>query len=213
MVDAGARSFRMIYQLKLAPSMNLLKKKREEFLISLLNSANENVTGLGASIITHSCVTSVEQSALCDARALKKLISLLEGSISQKNASLESLAAVFKNKPGVILFWIGKDNRVQSFMIKFLQSSGSRLRTAAVWVKVNLTFPCRGAFGQLVQLKNAGMVSQIRNWVNGSCLDVKVTELIPEYHITLLSAFPVREQCGSRMRGQQVPSRDADIMC
>lgn len=70
-----------------------------------------------------------------------------------------------------LLVWA--DNRAQSFMIKFLQSSDSRLRTAAVWVKVNLTFPCRGAFGQLVQLKNAGMVSQIRNWVNGSCLDVK----------------------------------------
>ncbi|KAB5520447.1 hypothetical protein DKX38_024766 [Salix brachista] len=75
-----------------------------EFLISLLNSDNENVSGLGASIITHSCVTSVEQSAFCDARALKKLISLLEGSTSQKNASLESLAAVLKNNPGVILF-------------------------------------------------------------------------------------------------------------
>lgn len=55
------------------------------------------------------------------------------------------------------------------------------LRTAAVWMIVNLTFPCPGAFGRLVQLKNAGMVSQIRNMVNDSCLDVKVTELIPEF--------------------------------
>jgi hypothetical protein len=46
---------------------------------------------------------------------------------------------------------------------------------------VNLTFPCPGAFGRLVQLKNAGIVSQIRNMVNDSCLDVKVTELIPEF--------------------------------
>jgi hypothetical protein len=51
--------------------MSLFKKKNMEFLISLLNSDNENVTGLGASIITHSCETSVEQRALCDAGVLK----------------------------------------------------------------------------------------------------------------------------------------------
>lgn len=59
-------------------------------------------------------------------------------------------------------------------MINFLQCSDSRLRTAAVWMIVNLTFPCPGAFGRLVQLKNAGIVSQIRNMVNDSCLDVKL---------------------------------------
>jgi hypothetical protein len=51
--------------------MSLFKKKNMEFLISLLNSDNENVTGLGASIITHSFETSVEQRALCDAGVLK----------------------------------------------------------------------------------------------------------------------------------------------
>ena len=40
----------------------------------------------------------------------KKLISLLEGSISQKNASLESLPAVFKNNPGVISKFTGLKN-------------------------------------------------------------------------------------------------------
>jgi len=70
------------------------------------------------------------------------------------------------------------DNGAQSFVIKFLQSSDSRLRTAALWVIVNLTFPsCPGAFGRLVQLKNAGIVSQIRNMVHDSCLDVKVSKL------------------------------------
>jgi hypothetical protein len=59
-----------------------------------------------------------------------------------------------------------------------LQSSDSRLRTAALWVIVNLTFPsCPGAFGRLVQLKNAGIISQIRNMVHDSCLDVKVSKL------------------------------------
>lgn len=40
----------------------------------------------------------------------KKLISLLEGSICQKNASLESLPTVLKNNPGVISKFTGLKN-------------------------------------------------------------------------------------------------------
>ncbi|XP_057953452.1 uncharacterized protein LOC131147850 isoform X4 [Malania oleifera] len=101
-VDASARSLRMIYQSKLAPKYDFLQGKNVEFLISLLNSANENLVGLGVSIITHSCQTSTEQKALCDAGALKKLISLLEGSLNQRDATLESLAIIIKNNAEVI---------------------------------------------------------------------------------------------------------------
>ncbi|KAG6762327.1 hypothetical protein NC652_023085 [Populus alba x Populus x berolinensis] len=109
-VDASARSLRMIYQSKLAPKYDFVQEKNMEFLISLINSECENVAGLGASIITHSCETSAEQRALCDAGVLEKLISLLEGSLSQKNATLESLAAVFKNNPEVISKFVGLEN-------------------------------------------------------------------------------------------------------
>ncbi|KAG5238408.1 armadillo repeat-containing protein [Salix suchowensis] len=110
-VDASARSLRMIYQSRLAPKYEFVQEKNMEFLISLINSECENVTGLGASIITHSCQTSTEQRALCDAGILKKLVSLLEGSLSQKNATLESLAAVFKKNPEVISkFFVGPES-------------------------------------------------------------------------------------------------------
>lgn len=67
------------------------------------------------------------------------------------------------------------DNGMQSFVIKFLQSNDGELRTAAVWTVVNLTFPSSpGAFGRLVKLRNAGIVSQIKNMANDPCLDVKV---------------------------------------
>lgn len=67
------------------------------------------------------------------------------------------------------------NNETQSFIIKFLQSNDSRLRTAAVWAVVNLTFPSSpGAFCRLVKLRSAGVVPQIRNMVNDPCLDVKV---------------------------------------
>ncbi|KAJ6692014.1 ARMADILLO REPEAT-CONTAINING PROTEIN 8 [Salix purpurea] len=109
-VDASARSLRMIYQSRLAPKYEFVQEKNMEFLISLINSECENVTGLGASIITHSCQTSTEQRALCDAGILKKLVSLLEGSLSQKNATLESMAAVFKKNPEVISKFVGLEN-------------------------------------------------------------------------------------------------------
>ncbi|KAJ9164349.1 hypothetical protein P3X46_023938 [Hevea brasiliensis] len=109
-VDASARSIRMIYQSKLTPKYEFLKDKKMEFLISLLNSESENVTGLGASIITHSCETSLEQTSLCDAGVLHKLLSLLDGSLCQRDASLESLAALFRNNPEVISKFVGPES-------------------------------------------------------------------------------------------------------
>uniref|UniRef100_A0A2P2KKY1 Armadillo/beta-catenin repeat family protein n=1 Tax=Rhizophora mucronata TaxID=61149 RepID=A0A2P2KKY1_RHIMU len=100
--DAGARCLRMIYQSKQAPKYDFLKEKNVEFVVSLLSSDSENVTGLGASMITHSYVSNEEQMALCNAGVLKMLISLLDGSLCQRDASLESLAAVFKDNPQVI---------------------------------------------------------------------------------------------------------------
>ncbi|XP_058224207.1 uncharacterized protein LOC131333588 [Rhododendron vialii] len=106
-VDAGARSLKMIYQSKLAPKYDFLEEKNMEFLISLLNNENENVTGLGASIISHSCETNVEQKELSDAGVLKRLISLLGGSLCERDASLESLATVFKGNPEVVSMFLG----------------------------------------------------------------------------------------------------------
>lgn len=109
-MDAGARSLRMIYQSKLAPKYDFLQVENMEFLLSLLNSENENVTGLGSSIITHSCETNVEQKALSDAGVVKKLVSLLGGSLSQRDASLESLASIMKENPEVISKFVGTES-------------------------------------------------------------------------------------------------------
>lgn len=100
----------MIYQSKLAPKFEFLEAKNLEFLLSLLNSESANLSGLGASIITHSCASDLEQKALCDAGVLKKLVSLLEGSLSQRNASLESLATLFKENPDVISKFVAPEN-------------------------------------------------------------------------------------------------------
>ncbi|KAK4356525.1 hypothetical protein RND71_025496 [Anisodus tanguticus] len=109
-VGAAARSLKFIYQSKLAPRYDLLQGNNMEFIQSLLNSENENVTGLGASIITHSCRTSMEQKALSDAGVIKKLTCMLGGSVTQKDASLESLATILKGNPDVISKFMEPEN-------------------------------------------------------------------------------------------------------
>lgn len=131
-VDASARSLRMIYQSKLTPKYEFLQDKNMEFLLSLLNSESENVTGLGASIITHSCETIVEQKSLCDAGVLNKLLSLLDGSLSQRDASLESMAALFRNNPEVISKFLGPENgRALSSIIGLTKDRYPRTRLLA----------------------------------------------------------------------------------
>ncbi|KAA8528086.1 hypothetical protein F0562_035045 [Nyssa sinensis] len=144
-VDAGARSLRMIYQSKLAPKYDFLQEENMEFLLSLLNSENENVTGLGASIITHSCETSIEQKALSDAGILKKLISLLGGSLSQRDASLEALATIFKENPKAISKFVGTESgRALSAVIELTKDKYPRTRLLACicLIVIRNTFPC-----------------------------------------------------------------------
>ncbi|CAL1391109.1 unnamed protein product [Linum trigynum] len=106
-VDVGARSLKMIYQSEFAPKYEILERKSLEFLVSLLNREGENVTELGASIIAHSCRTVEEQKTMLEAGVLKRLVSLLDGSVGQRDASLGSLAAAFRNNAEVITEFMG----------------------------------------------------------------------------------------------------------
>lgn len=73
------------------------------------------------------------------------------------------------------------NNGTQAFILKFLQSNDSQLRTAAIWTIINLTFPSSpGASSRVVKLRNAGIVSQIKTMVNDPCVDVKVINLLSQ---------------------------------
>ncbi|CAA6659128.1 unnamed protein product [Spirodela intermedia] len=111
-VDAGARSLRMIFQSKLAPKYDFLQENNLKFLLLLLNSKNENVTDLAASIIKHSCVSREEQKVLCDAGVLQRLVCLLEGSLCQRDSSLDSIAAVVKNNSETVSQLVGIKNGI-----------------------------------------------------------------------------------------------------
>lgn len=63
----------------------------------------------------------------------------------------------------------------QTILIKFLQSTDSRLRTASVWALVNLTLTnSPDANARVMKLQSAGIVCQLKNMVNDPCQDVKV---------------------------------------
>lgn len=130
--DAGARSLKMIYQSKLAPKYDFYSDENMTFLLSLLNSENDNVTELGASIITHSCETSAEQKALCQAGALSRLITLLKGTLNQREASLDALAAMFKNNSEVISKFVDLNNgRALSYLTELMKDRYPRTRLLA----------------------------------------------------------------------------------
>ncbi|XP_044981171.1 armadillo repeat-containing protein 8 isoform X3 [Hordeum vulgare subsp. vulgare] len=96
-VDACARALRMIYQSKQAPMLDVNNEKNMDFLLSLLDSENENVTELAANIISYSCDDNTEQLALCGAGVPQKLVSLFGGSMNLRDACLESMTAVIRN--------------------------------------------------------------------------------------------------------------------
>ncbi|XP_044374885.1 uncharacterized protein C26H5.04 isoform X3 [Triticum aestivum] len=87
----------MIYQSKQAPTFDVNNEKNMDFLLSLLDSENENVTELAANIISYSCNSNTEQLALCGAGVPQKLVSLFGGSMNLRDACLESMTAVIRN--------------------------------------------------------------------------------------------------------------------
>ncbi|KZV34003.1 armadillo repeat-containing protein 8, partial [Dorcoceras hygrometricum] len=138
-VDAGARSLKLIYQSKLAPKYDFFQEKNMEFLLSLLNSENENVTGLGASIIAHSCQTTAEQQSLSEVGVIKKLVSLLGGSLLQRDASLESLSAIIRDNQEVASKFVGTDNgKALNVMIELTKDKYSRTRLLACMCLISI---------------------------------------------------------------------------
>ncbi|XP_062182308.1 uncharacterized protein LOC133886610 [Phragmites australis] len=96
-VDASARALRMIYQSKLAPKFDFNDEKNMDFLLSLLNSKNENITELAATAISHSCESNAEQLALCTAGVPQRLVSLFGGSMNLRDACLDSVTTIIRN--------------------------------------------------------------------------------------------------------------------
>ncbi|KAK9692357.1 hypothetical protein RND81_09G258700 [Saponaria officinalis] len=145
-VDAVARTLKIIYQSKLAPKYDFLLMENVRFIFSLLDSESENLTGLAATIITHSCQTNAEQNALYEVGILKKLINLLRGSLKQRDASLESLASIIRNNPDIDSKFIEADNgRAFRAVCELTKDKNPRTRLLASMCLITMwnTSPCR----------------------------------------------------------------------
>lgn len=80
----------------MAPKYDFLLEENKAFLLSLLNSTNENITEFAASIIAHSCEKPTEQTSLCDAGVMQKLVYLLSGSTNQRDTCLDAISAIVR---------------------------------------------------------------------------------------------------------------------
>lgn len=131
-VDAGARSLRMIFQSKVTPKFDVVQEKNMKFLLSLLNSENENVSELAASIISHSCERDSEQKALCDVGVLERLVVLLKGSLNQRDSCLDSIIAIVRNNSEVAAKFacINNGNALAS-LTELIQDRSPRTRLLA----------------------------------------------------------------------------------
>ncbi|KAK9154901.1 hypothetical protein Sjap_002381 [Stephania japonica] len=153
-VDTTARSLRMIFQSRLAPKYDFSKNENRDCLISLLNSDNENVTGLGASIITHSCKTVTDQKILSGAGVLRMLITLLNGSLYQREACLEALTAMLSSNSEVISNFVDLDNgRALSSLINLIEDKSPRTRLLASTCLIVIGRTC-SSYLQGIELKN-----------------------------------------------------------
>ncbi|OIV95566.1 hypothetical protein TanjilG_04903 [Lupinus angustifolius] len=128
------------------------------------------------------CVYSVEYAFAEDGIILKAVGKQLRKS-SKVEIGIQGLYVLsniasgneFQKEAVIQLLFPQAENGSQSFFNQFLQSNDNHLRTAAIWVITNLTFPeSPGAFGRIVNLRSLGIVSQIKKMFNDSCMDVKV---------------------------------------
>ncbi|XP_074321281.1 uncharacterized protein LOC141657833 [Silene latifolia] len=145
-VDAIARSLKIIYQSKLAPKYDFLLKGNMNFILSLLNSESENLTGLAATIITHSCQSNAEQKALYETGILNKLINLLGGSLKQRDDGLESLTSIIRNNPDVNSKFIeAEDGRAFRATCELIKDKSPRTRLLASMCVIAIlnTSPCK----------------------------------------------------------------------
>eukprot|EP00899_Mesostigma_viride_P029667 jgi/Mesvir1/9886/Mv22416-RA.1 len=101
-VEAGARSLKMIYQSALAPRSHMFEGGTMPLILHLLSDANENVAEVAASVIARCCETREQQLAVANAGGVAGLLRLLlTGSPRMKEAALDALASMTRDNRDV----------------------------------------------------------------------------------------------------------------
>lgn len=131
-MEACARSLKMIFQSTLAPKSDMFQGQRMELILELLNSENDSVAEVAASVLARCCETSDHQQALGEAGGLQSLAGLLSGSLKKREAALDALAAVTRGNKQLSSALISMDNgRALATIIKLVKDKSSRTRLLA----------------------------------------------------------------------------------
>lgn len=148
-VEAGARSLKMIFQSALAPKNDMLQGQRMDLLLTLLNSTNENVAEFAASVIARCCETSLQQQSLLNAGALDILLDLLGSSLKRREACLDVLRALVKDNPQISMKLINvKQGGALATIIKFVKDKSPRTRLLACMCLANVSCACPSSYSQ-----------------------------------------------------------------
>lgn len=148
-VEACARTLKMIFQSNLAPKNEMLVGQRMELLLALLHSGNENVAEVAAHVLARCCETSEHQQVIVDAGGMQRLVSLLSGTIKRREAALDGLAALVKNNPQISLRLVAMDQgRALAAIVKFVKDKAPRTRFLACMCLANISRSCPSCYPQ-----------------------------------------------------------------
>lgn len=148
-VEACARTLKMIFQSNLAPKNEMLVGQRMELLLALLHSGNENVAEVAAHVLARCCETSEHQQVIVDAGGMQQLVRLLSGTIKRREAALDGLAALVKNNPQISLRLVAMDQgRALAAIVKFVKDKAPRTRFLACMCLANISRSCPSCYPQ-----------------------------------------------------------------
>lgn len=148
-VEAGARSLKMIFQSSHAPKNDMLQGQRLDLLLALLNSTNENVAEVAASVIARCCETNRQQHALLNAGALDILVDLLGSSLKIREACLDALRTLVRKNPQISMKLIGaKQGGALVTIIKLAKDKSPRTRLLACMCLTNVGCACPSSYPQ-----------------------------------------------------------------
>eukprot|EP00252_Welwitschia_mirabilis_P026751 TRINITY_DN8893_c0_g1_i1.p1 TRINITY_DN8893_c0_g1~~TRINITY_DN8893_c0_g1_i1.p1 ORF type:complete len:653 (+),score=118.01 TRINITY_DN8893_c0_g1_i1:341-2299(+) len=158
-VEASARSLKMIFQSALAPKHDMLEGQRIYLLINLLQNKNENVAAVAASVIARCCETMTQQEALLNAGAMDILIDHLESSLKLREACLDALGSLVKNNCQTCVSLVGaKQGFALSTITKLLKDKSASTRLLACICLGNISRSCPACYPQEGEIRT-NMVS------------------------------------------------------
>eukprot|EP00897_Mesotaenium_endlicherianum_P006392 jgi/Mesen1/5781/ME000293S04936 len=155
-VEAGARSLRMIFQSTLAPRGVACQERTMDLILALLTSDNDSIAEVAASVLARCCETQEHQ--------LIVLAALLRGSGAAKTreAALDALAALTRGNERLAATLIDMDGgQALSAIVQLVKDKAPRTRLLACLCLANLGQAAPSGFGKQGREVRASILSTL----------------------------------------------------